>query len=60
MTHAEETVAGLLRGAFFALPEMKEAERLQLWNDKAALAVAKLRKDHPRAVIVGFTKRGPA
>jgi len=30
------------------------------WNAKAERAVAKLRKDHPTAVIVAVTKRRPA
>ena len=57
MTHAEETVAGLLRGAFIALPDMQEAARLQQWNADAARATAKLREDNPRASIAQFTKR---
>lgn len=53
MNHAERIVADLLRSTFAPLPDMKVD-----WNAKAALAVAKLSKDHPRAVIVAFKKRG--
>ena len=53
-THAEAVVADLLLGAFAPLPEMTDD-----WNAKAARAVTRLRKDHPRAVIAGFTKWKP-
>lgn len=57
MTHAQAVVAGLLRDTLAPLPAMGEAERLQRWNAKAERIVAQHRKDHPRAVIVGFRKR---
>jgi hypothetical protein len=57
MTHAQEVVAGLLRGTFAPLPEMDEAGRLLRWNAKAARTVAEDRKANPGAVIVGFRKR---
>jgi len=48
-------MADLMRATLAPLPDTKED-----WNAKAARIVAEHRKDHPSAVIVGFTKRRPS
>ncbi len=56
---SKSTLAKLLREGHSPMHEVDETRAFAVarWNAKAARIVARLRKDHPRAVIVAFTKR---